>query len=38
LQLKVQNEEFEEAALLRDRIKSIEAKIVKAEKEKGETA
>lgn len=38
LQLKVQNEEFEEAALLRDRIKEMEAKIVNAETEKGETA
>lgn len=38
LQQKVQNEEFEKAAMLRDRIKNIETKIVNAEKEKGETA
>ena len=38
LQLKVQSEEFEEAALLRDRIKEMEAKIASAETEKGETA
>lgn len=36
LQLKVQNEEFEEAVLLRDRIREIESKIRLDETEKGD--
>jgi len=37
LQLKVQNEEFEEAALLRDRIRVIEGKMQQDELEKGDS-
>jgi protein arginine kinase activator len=37
LQVKVQNEEFEEAALLRDRIRVIEGKMQQEEPEKGDS-